>query len=181
MAYYHPCKNCAVDPSECAVRQKIKDQIAGLSVTSIKFKCKERTSRFRQGQRVEFDWSVYSNTQISQDEFDTEVTPVKFVGTVIHEKSNKLRFVVRVDRDQEYFGHKPEDVLKNDDLIISVRPDDIKPLDDPDRSFCPSCLAYDKEEASKVCQGWLGDYDPLYRRRDIYHPDGCLLTKSELK
>ncbi len=175
MTYYHPCKNCAVSAQACPRRLQIKSAISGLSVTSLKFKCEIRQPRFEAGQRVSFKWKVYETTQIAQDDFETESFEVWFRGTVAWEKSNRLRFVVRVDADQDSNGIYPTDVFKNDNLIVSVRPDDMRAINECSKSMCPNCLAYDKAEASSRCQSWdCGAWD-------AHHPDGCLLGGDEIK
>lgn len=175
MAYYHPCKNCAADKEFCGRRISMRKAIAGLSITSVKFKCQDRVQKFRNGQRVNFKWTAYDNEQISQDEFDTSETQLSFSGTIIRETKSRLRFVIRVDEDQENNGYKPRDVLKSKNLVISIRHDDIMASGEADRSFCTSCLSYDKDEAASRCHGWCNGY------WDTYHPNGCLLSKGELK
>lgn len=150
MAYYAPCLNCAVPRDQCQRLKEVKEAIAGLSITSIKFRCRDRRARFYPGQRIEFDWQVY-------DEADAEYgggegCPVSFKGTVVREKTNRRRFVIRVDQDQQCDEYRPSDVFK-DSEFISVRPDDMRPVNEPDRSLCERCSAYldDPDDCTSKC------------------------------
>lgn len=176
MAYYHPCKNCAVNHLDCDRRSEIQRAISGLSVTSIKFKCDIRKPRFCEGERVSFRWRYFMGEQISQDDFDAEEILLSFAGTVIREAQRNLRFTVRVDRHQESNDLTPSDVFRNDSLVINVKPDDMTPTGEAARIFCPNCLAYDAEEAKNRCHGYKGG-----AWWDLYHPEGCLVDRKDLK
>lgn len=161
MAYYKPCKNCAADKDTCLRRSEIAAAIAGHSVTVINFLCKERKSLFSAGQRVSFGWTAWE-----QGEFeDGEGQSLVFHGTVIAEKG--LRFIVRVDDGPSACAEKTpaRDTFKSDNLVIKVKPSDMRPLDEPERRLCPSCSAYEGEHSR--CQGWD---DPGFHS---YWPDGC--------
>ena len=148
MTYYSTCLNCAVDKTTCAKRIAISSGIKGLGITSAKFRCAARVSRFKPGQRVEFDWRYYA------DDGSNEGYTTTFVGTVMHEKAGNKRFAVRVDQDGEYYDFKPADILKNAEFI-SVRPDDMRLLDEPDRVICPLCARYDEGDGERErCWGY---------------------------
>ena len=176
MSYFYPCKNCALEKSDCAKRTSMRSALKGLGITSVKFKCPERRQLFRAGQRVEFAWNVYSE---GETHCGDEVCTTQFNATVIDETRNGLRYTVRVDPDNEYYDFDPKDVFKNQSLIINVKPCDMTAIDEPDRTFCPSCLAYDADEAKTRCQGFKGE--PFMGFDDTYHPEGCLLGKGELR
>lgn len=168
MAYYKPCKNCAVDTATCPRRTEITKAISGLCVTVINFQCGDRQSLFHTGQRVKFNWISW------EPDYEYGEPPgVRLVyhGTVIEDR--RLRFIVRVDDgpsadDQKIFAR---DVFKSDNLVIKVKPSDMKALDEPDRQLCPSCSAYPDED--NRCQGWgtPGSWDG-------YWPAGCLVRQS---
>ena len=149
MTYYATCLNCAVDKTTCAKRKAISSAIKGLGITSAKFRCADRVSRFRPGQRVEFDWRYYD------DDGSGEGYTATFVGTVMHEQKGNKRFAVKVDPDHEIYDLKPADILKSPEFI-SVRPDDLRPLDEPDKPLCPLCAAYDDDTADsqRLCYGF---------------------------
>lgn len=148
MTYYTTCLNCAVDKSACAKRKAVSNAIKGTGITSVKFRCTERVSKFRHGQRVAFDWRYYADDG-SGEGYETE-----FVGTIMHEKAGNKRFAVRVDQDGEHYDCKPSDILKNAEFI-SVRPADLRPLDEPDRVICPLCARYEDGDGERErCWGY---------------------------
>lgn len=160
MAYYKPCKNCAVDKASCSRRAEVANAIASLSVTVVNFRCDARRPLFHAGQRVRFIWTSWE-----QDDFGNEDgLGLIFHGTVIEE--NGLRFIVRVDDGPSACAEKIDarDVFKNDSLVIKVKPSDMTALSEPDRTLCPSCSAYEGEKSR--CQGWE---EPDFS----YWPDGC--------
>lgn len=148
MTFYATCLNCAVDKATCGKRKAISSAIKGLGITSTKFRCADRVSRFRPGQRVEFDWRYYEADGSGQRYTTT------FDGTIMHEKAGNKRFAVKVDPDGEYYDLKPGDILKNPEFI-SVRPDDLRPLNEPDKPLCPLCAAFDGDVADleRLCWG----------------------------
>lgn len=165
MAYYKPCKNCAIDKAACPRRAEISKAIAGLSVTVVNFRCAARQPLFRAGQRVGFGWADYGDGQ-----FEEDAIGLVYHGTVIQEHG--LRFIVRVDDGPSADGAKIEarDLFKSGNLVIKVKPTTMHALAEPDRITCPSCSAYAGEEGR--CQGWE---DPGFH---IYWPLGCL-AKAE--
>jgi hypothetical protein len=122
----------------------MRKAIKGTGITSAKFNCPDRQSKFRTGQRVQFMWRHYEAC-----DYDTYETKVFLRGTIMREKPNNRRFTIRVDQgfmgfepDAEPWDLKVSEVLRNPDFT-SVRPDDIRPLDEPDYAICPNCAAYD--------------------------------------
>ena len=142
MTYYHPCKGCAIDPAGCDKRKNIKTALAGLSITSLKFKCAERKPLFYPGQRVSFSWAVC----IGQDhEGEGRYRKMRFNGTVICESSRPTKFTVRVDQDGDGYTEEPKNVFRNGGDVVNVRAADLVLLGKPDCTFCPSCLQYEGE------------------------------------
>jgi hypothetical protein len=147
MAYLTPCFNCAAEKPECPRRQAMSKAIKGLGITSVKFNCPDRQSKFRPGQRVEFDWRYYA------DDGSGEGYTTSFVGTVMHEMAGNRRFAIRVDQEGEHYDFPPSEVLRNPEFI-SVRPDDMRALEQPDRAICPNCAAYDDAADMERIQCW---------------------------
>lgn len=168
MAYYKPCKNCAVDKSSCLRRSEVAAGIAGLSVTVVNFRCGHREPLFHSGQRVRFIWTSWERGDYGDD----HGIGLIYHGTVIEEKG--LRFIVRVDDGPSACGEEiaARDVFKNDTLVIKVKQSDMTALDEPDRALCPSCSAYEGEEGR--CHGWA-EFD------FSYWPDGCFKAERKVQ
>lgn len=136
MTYYATCFNCAVDKTSCARRLALQKALAGSHVTSIKFRCPDRNAHFTPGQRVAFDWKYWYG-----DGYDDEnCIHLTFHGTVLQENGSK--FVVQVDAGKDATGEDidaSEVFKRNDALITKVRPADMLPLPQPDRSVCLTC------------------------------------------
>lgn len=134
--HYAPCFNCDVKKAECLRRIELRAALAGLSVTSVKFRCDVRKAKFEPGQRVAFTWTLFDNGS----EWHDDGLPLEFFGTVLREAGPK--FVVQVDKGKDAGGEGVEasDVFKkNDQLLIKVRPAHMRALDDPARIICPTC------------------------------------------
>lgn len=149
MTYFAPCFNCAADKATCERRAAMRKAIKGLGITSAKFNCPDRQAKFRRGQRVEFDWRYYDNE--SGEYGIPEGYTATFVGTIMREKPGNRRFSIRVDQDHEDYDLKPSGLLSNPEFT-SVRPDDIRALDEPDRPMCSLCSAYkDADDCKRLC------------------------------
>jgi len=161
MAYYKPCKNCAVDKAACLRRQEVATAISGHSITVINFRCNLRKPLFHQGQRVRFTWTYWDNDGEGYEGYGVRLS---YHGTVIEE--NGLRFIVRVDEGLSACAEKIDarDVFKSDTFVIKVKPSDMSALDEPDRALCPSCSAYEGEKSR--CHGWED-------QGFSYWPNGC--------
>lgn len=167
MAYYKPCKNCAVEKASCLRRMELRDCISGQHVTTINFRCDLRQPLFHAGQRVQLAWTSWES-----DGYEGESSvDLIYHGTVIEETG--LRFIVRVDDGPSACAEKiaARDVFKNETLVIKVKPSDMTALDEPDRALCPSCCAYEGEDDR--CQGWE---DPGFHS---YWPDGCFKARKQ--
>lgn len=145
MGYFATCLNCAADKSTCTRLAEIRKAIKGMSVTSVKFKCADRTPHFKRGQRVQFDWRYYD------DDGSGEGYIATFYGTIMREKPGNKRFSIRVDPNHEDYDLKPADILKSPEFT-SVRPADIQRIDEPDRLMCALCSAYREEtDIDRLC------------------------------
>jgi hypothetical protein len=159
VSYFQPCFHCAADKANCLRRASIRQSISGLGLTSVKFTCADRVPRFRRGQRVSFDWRYYD------DDGSGEEYTASFVGTIMHEKKGNRRFAIRIDPDGEFYDLKPAELLKSPEFI-SVRHDDIKVLDEPDRPMCLTCAAYqDTSDVEAKCyRSAHNPVQPCWRR-----------------
>ena len=156
MAHFSTCLNCAADRSSCARLAEVRNAIRGVNITSIKFKCGDRQPMFRRGQRVSFYWRYYD------EDGSGEGCTTEFVGTVMREKPGNRRFSIRVDQDGEHYDLKPHDILKSAEFI-SVRPADMRALDEPDAPMCQLCSAYnDDADRQRLCFAQVCD-DAVYR------------------
>jgi hypothetical protein len=159
MTYFAPCFNCAADKVTCLRRAEMRKAVKGLGVTSAKFKCPERQSKFRTGQRVEFDWRYYddgySEYGIPAECFAT------FYGTIMREKPGNRRFSIRVDQSHEDYDVEPKYVLKSYEFT-SARSADIRSLDEPDKPMCGDCGAYrEAADCQRLCYDKANHADPL--------------------
>lgn len=147
MTYLQPCFNCQADKASCARRAEVLKGMKGLGITSAKFACVDRQSKFRPGQRVEFDWRYYD------EEWRGEAYIATFNGTIMREMPGNRRFSIRVDQEGEHYDLLPRDILKNPEFT-SVRPADIRALDEADKPMCPLCRAYDDaSDMAAKCYG----------------------------
>jgi hypothetical protein len=145
MAYFRTCFNCAIFEG-CERRKAMIAAIRGLGITSVKFTCPDRTAKFTRGQRVEFDWRYWNE----HEEFHCT-----FTGTIMREMPGGKRFSIRVDQGGECYDLEPAAVLKNGEFT-SARPDDIRALDEPPRSLCSLCQAFEGDDADiqRLCYGF---------------------------
>lgn len=158
MTHYATCVNCAIDKATCQRRASLRGALKGSSVYSLKFKCAERTPMFAAGQRIEFDWSLWE-----ADEYDSSELPMVFHGTVIRERGTK--FVIQVDAGKDASGEgieASEVFKKNDQLLIKVRPANMRPIDEPPRKICETCYSVE------------GGEDRCYQNGTSWMPKGCI-------
>lgn len=158
MTHYATCTNCAVDKSVCQKRANLREALKGQHVYSLKFKCTDRQPLFVSGQRVQFDWLLWDT-----DGYDSESTPLTFHGTVLRERSPK--FVVQVDHgvDASGEGIEASEIFKrNDQLLVKVKPADMRSLDESNRKVCATC--YWVEGTAE---------DRCYKMSD-WTPGGCI-------
>jgi hypothetical protein len=164
MAYYKPCKNCAIEKASCLRRAEVRDCISGLSVTVINFRCDLRKPLFHAGQRVSVIWTSWECSEFGED----HGVGLVYHGTVIEECGP--RFIVRIDDGPSTCRNEVEarDTFKNENLIIKAKPSDMTSLDEPGRALCPLCAAYAGETSR--CMGW-GDPQSI----DSFWPIGCVI------
>jgi len=153
MAYYRTCKGCALEKLPCKRREQIRTSLAGLSVTSVKFRCTTRAPLFIMGQRVSFPWRVFGEPDPHGDADEAQAV---FHGTIAWE-APPTKFVVRVDTGKcqsisdDWDVVDASSVFQNESLIVKVRSADLTCIDQPSRTLCMSCLRYDGESE---CHGF---------------------------
>jgi ribosomal protein S6E (S10) len=166
MTHYATCFNCVNDRYTCPRHLALRDALKGRGVYTVKFKCPERRAYFAPGQRVAFDWKSFES-----DEYDTSVLHLTFTGTVIREKGTK--FIVQVDGGKDISGEEMDasDVFtKNDQLLIKVRPADMRPLNEPTRAVCQACYHVEGNAESRC-----------YQNGTDWVPTGCVLPYGSKK
>lgn len=134
MTYLRTCHNCRFAREDCATRASLRESIAGLGITSAKFKCANRAPTYRTGQRVSVSWPVPS-----EDGYAYEYDPESWPATIIGESGPRFKIVV--DDVASDLGTPAKDYLKNQTLYARVSAGKLKPLDEPSRLVCPACEA----------------------------------------
>lgn len=134
MANYRTCHNCRVDRNECATRGIIKQAVAGLHVTSIKFTCPDRAPLYRAGDRVSVTWLV--NAEID-DHYPADYNEETWPATVIGEVGP--RWLICVDDVPSDLETPARDYIKSGNLYCKVSAGKLAPLDEPKRCVCDLC------------------------------------------
>lgn len=81
---YRTCFGCVHGSGSCQVRDQVKAQVAGLGVTSLKWKCKWKRLAFNPGD------AVFVETIGFEPEGDEDVYVGEYPATVIQAKGSKL-------------------------------------------------------------------------------------------
>ena len=136
MTAFSTCRNCVLQRKICNRRDELRANIKGFGITSLKFNCHERRSLYQFGDRVSVTWSVPSSLCGEYDECDWSLET--WPATVTMESSGK--FVIRVDDVKSDEGTEARDFVKNENLFCRVSPSKLKPIDEPRRLPCSSCL-----------------------------------------
>ncbi len=164
MTHYATCLNCVNDKFTCERRIALREALKGSHVYSVKFKCPERRAYFEPGQRIAFDWKSFDS-----DGYDESCLHLTFHGTVIRERGSK--FIVQVDAGHDTSGEgiaASEVFKKNDQLLIKVRPADMRPLhDEPSRAVCQTCYHVEGNAESRC-----------YQNGTEWMPKGCILPSG---
>jgi hypothetical protein len=164
MTHYATCLNCVNDKFTCQRRIALREALKGSHIYSVKFKCPERRPYFAAGQRIAFDWKSFDS-----DGYDESCLHLTFKGTVIKEKGSK--FIVQVDSGVDLCeGIEASEVFtKNDQLLIKVRPADMRPLhNEPSLAVCQTCYQVEGNADSRC-----------YQSGTSWVPKGCILPTHE--
>ena len=145
--FYHPCKGCAVDVKTCKRRDEIHSAIKGLSVTSVKFKCTERSPYFKTGERV---WVTLPFWEPVGTDGDSECHLAYFHGTVIYERNKLGSYKVKIDEGMDIndAGYVVPECLKSKTGYIAVLSKYMKSIDEPSLKVCKYCEGVDENHES---------------------------------
>ena len=137
MTQYISCRGCLVDRHKCENRKAIREAVKGLGLTSIRFACKSRISRFRAGQRVLVMWKFDGGL------FDGGLEEVQFKATVLKEpKPGRFHILVDEGRCHSCYD-EPDDYIAPDCLIgngyATATYSRLTALDEPDAVICGAC------------------------------------------
>lgn len=164
MTSYTTCINCAADKANCTRRAEVRASIKGAHITSVKFRCAERKSMFRRGQRVSVSWTV------AGDCYELDET---WPATVITESGT--RFLLSVDDVASDKGTPARDYIKNDRLFVKVSSSRLTALDEPDREICKFC------ERAPIAGDACQDRDAYIWSFNGGYPQGCLLSPESAR
>ncbi len=84
MTAYRTCVGCALQGKPCVTRAAMREKLAGLGVTSIKWKCKSRLARFLVGDPVfAFTLGCVEEGEAYMDHFPAVVVEVKGANAIV--------------------------------------------------------------------------------------------------
>lgn len=133
MTAFRTCLGCRLASEYCAKRSLLSDQIAGLGLTSIKFRCRHRESLYKPGDlvwaRLPYDWGdqYYPEGMASDD----------FPGVVIKEMTGSIRLVYVA---QGALSPSGIDFIPKGNGFCKVRVRWLKPRDGEREEVCGYCL-----------------------------------------
>lgn len=102
MTHYRTCAGCIHAGPTCETRKAVKRQLAGLGVTSIAWRCKERESRFQPGDPVWCDTVCDYGAPI--EEWEDEPKRDWYPGVVIRMLGSKAIVYIAKDAAGQYLG-----------------------------------------------------------------------------
>lgn len=127
---YRTCSGCLHEKHPCDARDALRRQLKGLSVTSVKWKCKDRTDRFNVGD------AVWATTIESTNPDHGEACFDEFPGWVIRNCGSKLLVYIEPGSIGLSEETKFEARSAGFCMIPIFR---IKPRDGTPEKICPSC------------------------------------------
>lgn len=142
MTAFRTCTNCVLQYDQCAQRTALKAALAGLSVTSVKFRCSNRKPLFYPGQRVSTTWVVSID-----EEWLREANEEAWPATVI--KAAGPRFVLKVDDVLSDHGTLASEYFKSKSLYIKASVRRMRLLNEPARKVCVDCGRVGEGEAGR--------------------------------
>lgn len=145
MTAYRTCHNCRVDRATCPRLSAIKTQVAGLNLTSVKFKCADRVPLYAPGDRVMVTWTV------SLGDYPDEANDEMWPATVVGEKGSQ--FIICVDDVDSDEGTPAKSYVHNDTLYAKASANRLAVMtggDNAPRSVCGLCGEI-KENGLKAC------------------------------
>lgn len=125
--YYRTCAGCRLAKSECSHRSYLRDTLAGMGITSIKFACALRKPLFEPGDPVSI-WLIShergdGHIDIASEE--CEATVIRCIGT-------KVMAYVHPNEDTDY-------ILKNENRYVKVAAQHVRKRDGERLKVCKDC------------------------------------------
>lgn len=150
MTAYPTCTGCALRGKGCERRKAVRHQIAGLKVTSIKFKCDERRPVYERGQLV---WArTHDGTDERYDDgsrfFDD------FPAVVVGEASGKPLVFIETGAEGEEQGSKFKPVGWG---MCKVSLKWLKPREGEPETLCKHCDMPSRLPHREHCICTIGD------------------------
>lgn len=131
---YRTCVGCIKAKEQCNHRDYLRQKLAGLGLTSIKFACHERKEPFAPGD------PVWVELYVSDPDEDNQYT-APFPATII--RMVRSQAVARVDLDaRSDCGEYPFEA-KNENGFVKRPLKWFRPRDGERRIICPTCSAFD--------------------------------------
>ena len=134
MTVYRTCYGCAADPKTCQARKAVSDQIKGLGVTSIKWRCPDRKDRFHVGQAV---WAT-THSGVIQSEYDGGGYIGDFPAIIIRHQGARAVVMIEpgaLDRTER----APFTPLNAGNGFCKIPLTRLKERDAPTVAVCPTC------------------------------------------
>lgn len=164
MAYLANCTNCLFAKGECVRRDALRAGLKGLSVTSVKFICRDRKPMFAVGQRVSVMRPV---SDPGNGDWGTDaITNESWPATVVAERDR--RFQIIVDDVQSDHDTPARAYIKNESLYAKVRAWRLTPLDEQPREVCGAC------QVVRAPDGLIGNCFGYEDGEYSHYPAGCL-------
>lgn len=126
--YYRTCLGCQFAKTECDHRSFLRDKLAGMGITSIKFACALRKPLFEPGDPI-FVWLVNHS---EGDGFETASEECS--ATVTGCAGTKVFAYVHPNEDTDY-------ILRNDTRYVKVSAQHVRKRDGERLSVCKYCNA----------------------------------------
>lgn len=143
-----PCLHCCIKRT-CLKKQAIQDQVRGIKLTTISFRCDDRKKQFPLGCRVEYE---FNGGSLSDYHSCSDMT---IQGTVF-----------RYDRKGKLIVWLDETTPLKESIIVKLQPDLVTKLDEPLVRLCPDCGC---PEGKKNLKEWSCETcDKGNRGEDIY-------------
>lgn len=131
---YRTCVGCIKAKEQCNHRDYLRQKLAGLGLTSIKFACHERKAPFEPGDPVWVELYVSYPEEREQYTDSFPATIIRIVGS---------QAVARVALDAKSENEDYEFEAKNENGFVKRPLKWFRPRDGDRRIVCPTCSALD--------------------------------------
>lgn len=150
---YRTCIGCVKQKTNCDHRDYLRQKLAGMGITSVKFACHARKAPYEPGD------PVFVELYVSDPDEDQRYSAI-FPATIIRVEGSKA--VARVDLDAKsecgYYDFEP----KNDNGFVKRPLKWFRPREGVRRIVCPICSALDGAHE----YGWTCYNESERRRKD---------------